>query len=129
MLVAVHEPFNHKIGDHVEIDHGHHQSWILSAPAGLLLHPSDDRAQQAAELFGHVVEQVCEMLVLEFDDVNKFRCRNIWDEGYYSRHYVNWMRHMFYRDALKLRLRRDRLEARPSSDAACARSTQMTQRI
>ena len=28
---------------------------------------------------------------------------NMRSEGYYSRHYVNWMRHLFYRDALKLR--------------------------
>jgi hypothetical protein len=67
--------------------------------------------------------------LVEFEDVYRFRCRNMWDEGYYSRHYVNWMRHMFYRDALKLRLRRDRLEARRSSDAACVPSKQMTQRI
>jgi hypothetical protein len=32
------------------------------------------------------------------------------DEGYYSRHYVNWMRHLIYRDALKLRLQRGALE-------------------
>jgi hypothetical protein len=42
--------------------------------------------------------------LIEFDDVDRFRYRNMRREGYYSRHYVNWMRHLFYRDALKLRL-------------------------
>ena len=42
--------------------------------------------------------------LVEFDDVDRFRHRNMKREGYYSRHYVNWMRHLFYRDALKLRL-------------------------
>jgi hypothetical protein len=41
--------------------------------------------------------------LVEFDDVQRFRSREMRDEGYYSRHYVNWMRHLFYRDALKLR--------------------------
>jgi hypothetical protein len=42
--------------------------------------------------------------LVEFDDVDGLRHRNMKREGYYSRHYVNWMRHLFYRDALKLRL-------------------------
>ena len=44
------------------------------------------------------------MSFVEFDDIDRFRHRNMTGEGYYSRHYVNWMRHLFYRDALKLRL-------------------------
>jgi hypothetical protein len=44
--------------------------------------------------------------LVEFDDVHRFRHRNMRREGYYSRHYVNWMRHLLYRDALKLRLQR-----------------------
>jgi hypothetical protein len=44
--------------------------------------------------------------LVEFDDIDRFRHRNMRREGYYSRHYVNWMRHLFYRDALKLRLQR-----------------------
>ena len=42
--------------------------------------------------------------LVAFDDIYKFRHRNMRREGYYSRHYVYWMRHLFYRDALKLRL-------------------------
>jgi hypothetical protein len=42
---------------------------------------------------------------VEFDDVHRFRSRNMKTEGYYSRHYVHWMRHMLYRDALRLRWR------------------------
>ena len=43
--------------------------------------------------------------LVEFDDIHRFRHRNMKREGYYSRHYVNWMRHLFYRDALRLRWR------------------------
>jgi hypothetical protein len=43
--------------------------------------------------------------LIAFDDVDTFRHRSMKREGYYSRHYVNWMRHLFYRDALKLRLK------------------------
>jgi hypothetical protein len=45
-----------------------------------------------------------EISLVEFDDIDRFRHRSMRREGYYSRHYVNWMRHLFYRDALKLRL-------------------------
>jgi hypothetical protein len=45
-----------------------------------------------------------ETSLVEFDDIDRFCHRNMIREGYYSRHYVNWMRHLFYRDALKLRL-------------------------
>src|SRR5690348_15924034 len=41
--------------------------------------------------------------LVEFDDVFRFRSRNMKTEGYYSRHYVHWMRHVLYRDALRLR--------------------------
>ena len=41
--------------------------------------------------------------LVEFDDIHKFRRRNMRKEGYYSRHYVSWMRHLLYRDALRLR--------------------------
>ena len=43
--------------------------------------------------------------LVEFDDIQRFCYRNMRREGYYSRHYVNWMRHLFYRDALRLRWR------------------------
>jgi len=41
--------------------------------------------------------------LVAFDDIYKFWRRNMAREGYYSRHYVSWMRHLLYRDALKLR--------------------------
>jgi hypothetical protein len=43
--------------------------------------------------------------LVDFADIDRFRHRNMKREGYYSRHYVNWMRHLFYRDALRLRWR------------------------
>jgi hypothetical protein len=42
--------------------------------------------------------------LIAFDDVNRFSHRNMRREGYSSRHYVNWMRHLFFRDAFNLRL-------------------------
>lgn len=42
--------------------------------------------------------------LVAFDDIDKLCYRNMKTEGYYSRHYVYWMRHLFYRDALRLRL-------------------------
>jgi hypothetical protein len=45
-----------------------------------------------------------ETTLVAFDDIYRLRHRNMRREGYYSRHYVYWMRHLFYRDALKLRL-------------------------
>ena len=44
--------------------------------------------------------------LVEFSDIHRFRSRNALQEGYHSRHYVNWMRHMLYRDAFKLRVQR-----------------------
>jgi hypothetical protein len=44
--------------------------------------------------------------LVAFDDIHRFCHRNMKREGYYSRHYVNWMRHLFYRDALGARLKR-----------------------
>src|SRR5262249_48217207 len=52
-----------------------------------------------------------ETSLVAFDDIHTFRHRNMRREGYYSRHYVNWIRHLFYRDALKLRLHLSRPEA------------------
>src|SRR5262249_54186545 len=46
----------------------------------------------------------CNMSLVAFDDIDRFSHRKMRKEGYYSRHYVNWMRHLFYRDALRLRL-------------------------
>ena len=56
----------------------------------------------AVKLRGEIFQE--KLVLVEFDDVDRFRSRDMRDEGYYSRHYVNWMRHLFYRDALRLRL-------------------------
>jgi hypothetical protein len=66
--------------------------------------------------------------LVEFDDVHRFRSRNMSHEDYCSRHYVNWMRHLFYRDALKLRLHRGRLEAHRPSHPGCLTSIETTKR-
>jgi hypothetical protein len=46
-----------------------------------------------------------EISLVAFDDIHRLCHRNMRREGYYSRHYVYWMRHLFYRDALRLRWR------------------------
>jgi|GEM_PF-2337554 len=65
--------------------------------------------------------------LVEFDDVHRFRSRNMIDEGYYSRHYVNWMRHLLYRDALKIRLQRRTQKALQLSQTRCLASIETTQ--
>jgi len=67
-----------------------------------------------------------ETSLVAFDDIDTFRHRNMIKEGYCSRHYVNWMRHLFYRDALKLRFHVGNNRSRPRgpggrpSDAECS---------
>ena len=71
--------------------------------------PQDSRCEQtivatAVKLGGQLFpDKLC---LVGFDDAYRFRSRDARKEGYYSRHYVNWMRHMLYRDALKLRFQR-----------------------
>jgi hypothetical protein len=74
-----------------------------------LADPNDGAFEQtiiatAVKLRGEFLPE--KLILVEFDDVDRFRSRDMQDEGYYSRHYVNWMRHLLYRDALKLRLQR-----------------------
>jgi hypothetical protein len=51
---------------------------------------------------GFFPEKLC---LVEFDDVAGLRQRSMSKEGYHSRHYVNWMRHLLYRDAFRLRFK------------------------
>lgn len=44
-----------------------------------------------------------ELCLVDFTDANAFSHKKPWQNGVYSRHYVNWMRHQFYRDAITLR--------------------------
>ena len=72
-----------------------------------LPHPHDSACEQtiiatAIKVGGEFFSE--RLSLVEFDDVYALRSRNAKAEGYYSRHYVNWMRHLLYRDALKIRL-------------------------
>jgi hypothetical protein len=58
----------------------------------------------AVKLGGELLPE--KLSFVEFDDVHRLRSRNMNAEGYYSRHYVNWIRHLLYRDAFKLRFER-----------------------
>ena len=44
-----------------------------------------------------------EFCLVDFADALTVSRRQPWREGYHARHYVNWMRHQFFRDAGKLR--------------------------
>lgn len=44
-----------------------------------------------------------EFCLVDFPDALTFKRKRPWRDGFYSRHYVNWMRHQFYRDAMTLR--------------------------
>src|SRR5262245_35708688 len=73
-----------------------------------LPHPLDSSCEQtiiasAVKIGGELFPE--KLSLVGFDDVLRFRSRNMKTEGYYSRHYVNWMRHLLYRDALRLRWR------------------------
>lgn len=68
--------------------------------------PQDSSCEQtiiasAVKIGGELFPE--KLSLVEFDDVFRFRSRNMKTEGYYSRHYVHWMRHVLYRDALRLR--------------------------
>jgi hypothetical protein len=68
--------------------------------------PQDSSCEQtiiasAVKIRGELFPE--ELCLVEFDDVFRFRSRTMKTEGYYSRHYVHWMRHVLYRDALRLR--------------------------
>jgi hypothetical protein len=58
-------------------------------------------AAVAVRLNGTVFpKQFC---LVEFDDAFAVSHQRPWKDGYHSRHYVTFMRHQFYRDALQLR--------------------------
>jgi hypothetical protein len=44
-----------------------------------------------------------ELCLVDFTDAAAFKRKRPWQNGVFSRHYVNWMRHQFYRDAITLR--------------------------
>ncbi len=66
----MHQSLNHEIGVEIEVNNGHHQRGIVSAPARLLLHRRHGGSQQTPELFRHIVECGQEMAVAEFDHVD-----------------------------------------------------------
>jgi hypothetical protein len=102
---------------------------LRSMTQDALPYPQDSSCEQtivatAVKLGGELFPE--ELNLIEFDDVHKFRPRDIKAEGYCSRHYVNWMRHLFYRDALKLRLHGGRPEPRDLSQPEGLASIEMT---
>ena len=73
-----------------------------------LVHPEDGAFEQtiiASAVHRGAGLMPSKISLVEFNDIDRLRHRNMRREGYYSRHYVNWMRHLFYRDALALRWR------------------------
>jgi hypothetical protein len=87
---------------------------LRSMTQDALPYPQDSSCEQtivatAVKLNGELFPE--KLSLVDFDDIHRFRSRNMQAESYCSRHYVNWVRHMFYRDALKLRLHRSELKA------------------
>ena len=81
---------------------------LLSMAQEALPFPQDSSCEQtiiasAVKIGGELFPE--KLSLVEFDDIHRLRSRNMKAEGYYSRHYVNWMRHMLYRDAFRLRWR------------------------
>lgn len=92
--------------------------------------PQDSSCEQtiiatAVKLHGEFFQKT--LGLVEFNDIHRFRCRNMKAEGYCSRHYVNWMRHLLYRDALKLRLNRGSPEASQPRQAQHLKAIETTQ--
>jgi hypothetical protein len=97
-----------------------------------LPHPTDSSCEQtiiatAVKLGGEFFPE--RLSLVEFDDVHRLGSRDMWAEGYSSRHYVSWMRHMLYRDALKVRLHRGSPEGRQPGQAPRLTSVETTKRI
>jgi hypothetical protein len=63
------------------------------------------------------------------DDTYRVFIRNVKHEGYYSRHYVTPARQLLYRDAFKLRLSGERVEACQLIQARCRSSVKTAQRF
>jgi len=100
---------------------------LCSMVQDALRDPQDSSCEQtiiagAVKLGGGLLPE--KLSLVEFDDVHRFSPRNMNNEGYYSRHYVNWMRHLLYRDSLKLRLHLNWLKTRRWSQAGHVASTQ-----
>jgi hypothetical protein len=94
------------VGLHGELMPPERLRWMVQEA---LPNPQDSSCEQtiiatAVKLSGELFPE--KLSLVEFDDVYRMRSRDMRVEGYYSRHYVNWMRHLLYRDALKLRLDR-----------------------
>jgi hypothetical protein len=79
-----------------------------------LRNPQDSSCEQtiiatAIKLGGEFFPE--QLSLIAIDDTYSFFIRNAKQEGYYSRHYVTPARQLLYRDALKIRLSREKLEA------------------
>ena len=79
-----------------------------------LVDPQDSSCEQtiiaaAVNLGGELFPEKLSLIAV--GDTYSFFIRNAKQEGYYSRHYVTPARQLIYRDALKIRLSREKLEA------------------
>jgi hypothetical protein len=71
MAASAHVLFDQPVMDKIHVNRGQHEGRVLPAPAGLLAHIGESRAERASEPLGHVMEGCTEVLVLEFDHVNE----------------------------------------------------------
>lgn len=66
-------------------------------------HNFNEQSIIAAAVQRHGERLPAQFCMVDFADANSWRRRLPWREGFHARHYVNWMRHQFYRDAWALR--------------------------
>jgi len=69
-------------------------------------HPSNEQTIIAVAVNKVGRRLPVEFCLVYFDDAFALCLRRPWREGCHSRHYVHWMRHQFYRDALRLRMQK-----------------------
>ena len=91
---------------------------LCSMVQDALRNPQDASCEQtivatAVKLGGDFFPEKLSMIAV--DDTFRIFIRDVKSEGYYSRHYVTPARQLLYRDALKLRLSREKLGANKES--------------
>src|SRR5258708_3966875 len=71
MAASTHMLFDQPVMYKIHVDRGQDERRILPAPARLLAHIGESRAERSAEPLGYVMEGCAEVLVLEFDHVDE----------------------------------------------------------
>ncbi len=71
MAASAHVLFDQPVMYKIHVDGGEYERRVLPAPARLVAHIVENRAERAAKPLGNVMEGCAEVLVLEFDHVDE----------------------------------------------------------